>query len=552
MLNGKYLFIDIGSSETKIVEAVVKQHNIIILKTAEMRDMHNNIDKNGLIHNVELYCLSLKNTIQNAGMKATSAIICSSIFGIQDKDITEQFNGSLKECNLQFNKEYGRTADYSLICDWQHMGDQIEKKTITQRINMSSGSVALLSSFVETFQTVLGVEVLSIESSSTAMTNLNVLFPHSFDMPSLILVDMGMNSMHFKVFKNNVFVSAVDLSYTNGNIYTALAKKFNLVESKVTNLAYNIGMLRTEQNESTLTAGTVNASKYYSFLEEYFSNIIKDIVGQTTSLQNIKNLEDTQVVFMGGLLSLPGVADYVLNSFRDFPRRVLSVESEYTAKVVKIQNKLNTALPTKFNTCIGLMLRNFNEHAVNLVPKEFKLIDPTRWVQLLTKGTSMVLAGILSLLVVFNIIAVIGILTKIDVPDEITAEQSAVTDLNTRVAALKSYTKTLTSINNSLAPFTQFLSSCESSVLKIASVDTAGILAVTTDGETETANDVNNIFNGLVLRGYAATSNDVTTFYEKLKNYEYVSDLSMNGIKEIELSDNDIIYIFEMEVSIKQ
>ncbi len=552
MLNGKYLFIDIGSSETKIVEAIVKQHNIVILKTAEMRDMHSNIDDNGLIHNVELYCLSLKKTIQDAGIKATSAVICSSIFGIQNKDITEQFNGSLKECNLQFSREYGRTVDYSLICDWQHMGDQIEKKTITQRINMSSGNIALLSSFVETFQTVLGIEILSIESSATAITNLAMLFPHSFDMPSLILVDMGMNSMHFKVFKNNVFISAVDFTYSDGNIYTALAKEFNLVESKITNLAYNIGIFRTEQNEALLTAGTINPAKYYSFLDKYFSNVIKDIVGQTTYLQNVKSLNDTQVVFMGGLLSLPGIADYILNNFRKYPRRVLSIESEYNAKIVKIQNKLNTKLPTKFNTCLGLMLRNFNEHTVNLVPKELKLIDPTRWVQALTKSTSVILAGILSVLFVLNVIAITGILTNLDVPEKIVVEQSTVSELDTRVAALKSYTKTLTSINNSLAPFTEFLSSCESRSLKIASVDTAGILAVTTSEDTEAVNDVNNIFNGLILRGYATTSNDVTAFYEKLKNYEYVSDLSINGIKEIALSDNDIIYIFEMEVSIKQ
>lgn len=550
MLNGKYLFIDIGSSETKIVEAVVKQHNIIILKTAEMRDMHNSIDKNGLIHNIELYCLSLKKTIQDAGMRAASAVICSSIFGIQNKDITEQFKGSIKECNLQFNKEYGRTTDYSLICDWQHMGDQYDKKTITQRINMSSGNVALLSSFVETFQAVLGMEVLSIESSSTAMTNLNVLFPHSFDMPSLILVDMGMNSIHFKVFKNNVFIAAVDLKYADGNIYTALANKFKLVESKVTNLAYNIGILQTEQNKSALTTGAINPTKYYTFLSEYFNTSLADVTEQIAYLQNVKGLEDTQVVFMGGLLSLPGIGEYILTNFKDYPRRVLSIEAEYNTKIVKIQNKLNTAMPAKFNTCLGLMLRNFNEHAINLVPKEFKLVDPTRWVLAITKGVSLVLTGVLSLLLIFNIFAVVGVSTKYDVPDEIAVEEIRVASLYARNKAMTSYIISLTGIDNSLAPFIDFLSGCESDALKLASVDTAGVLAVMTDEDIEIPEGVNNIFNELILRGYAKTSADVTAFYEKLKNYEHVSDLSINGIKEVTLSDDDIIYIFEMEVSI--
>lgn len=554
MLNGKYLFIDIGSSETKIVEAEVKSKGITLLKTAEMRDMTLNIDSEGIIHSIELYCLSLKKTIQDAGIRTHTAIVCSSIFGIQNKDITTQFNGSLKECAAMFDKHYGRTTNYSVINDWQHLGNQYQEKTITQKIQMSSANITLLTSFVETMKSVAAIDVISMESSATALTNLSVLFPHSFDMPALAIVDLGTKAMHFKVFNANAFIASVDLKYNDGNLYTALAEKFNVVPAKMTNLAYNIGFINDDKNQTALTAGTIKSSEYFSYIKAYLDSIIHDVHEQLVYFQNTKKLGDIQVVFTGGLLSLPGVAEYIETNFNEHPRRVLSFDNVFVSKNIKITSKLNRAMPSKYNTCVGMMLRNFNSHPANLLPKELRLIDSAKFSSQITHCVGLALSVFTVISVICGLNPLIGWLNLKDVPEQVANAETLVAEYQDRTAALSSYIKNLQSIDNSLAPLIEFFETQESRDLKIASIDTASILNVDVDNiqdtSVQTSEDVNNIFNGLIIRGYATSSDKITDLYSNLKDYEYISEISMNGIKEVTLSEADIVYIFEMEVSL--
>lgn len=550
MLNGKYVFIDIGSSETKIVEADVKTKGITILKTAEMRDTKAHIDSNGIIHNIELYCLSLKKTLKEAGIKSTNAVVCSSIFGIKTQDITEIFNSSVKDCTANFDKKYGRTTNYSVVNDWQHLGNHLQEKTITQKLLMSSGSISLLTSFVETMKTVVDLTVVNIESNATALCNLEALFPHSFDMPSLAVVDLGTNCIHFKVFKENAFVASVDLKYSNGNVYNALSENFNVVLSKMTNIAYNVGLEDNERTESSLAAATAAPSKYFMFMKEYVNNMLNDINEQIIYLQNAKKLDDVQVVFTGGLLALPGLADYVVDNFKEHPRRTLIIDTLFSSKKIKIINKLNRKLSPKFDTCVGLMLKNQNVHSTNLLPTEFTLVDSAKVVTKIFNVVTGVAAAAAVIVAACYFKSFIGWATLNSVPETLKVEEESIVELREKEARLSAYAKNLTSINNSLAPLTEFIGSCESKNLKIASIDTASILNVVVVEDEQSSDAVNNIFNGLIVRGYATSSNEITKFYTALKDYEYVSSVGMHGIKEVELSSTDTIYIFEMEVSV--
>lgn len=550
MLNGKYIFIDIGSSETKIVEAVVKPKGITLLKTAEMRDMSAFIDDTGLIHDIEFFCLSLGLTLKKAGIKTTDAVVCSSIFGIKVQDITEAFNSSVKDCTANFDKKFGRTTNYSVVSDWQHLGDQFQEKNIIQKLTMASGGVTLLTSFVETMKSVAGINVVSIEPSAVTLCNLNTLFPHNFDMPSLAVVDLGSENIHFKIFKENAFVAAVDLKYSKGNVYEALAEKFNTALPKMTNIAYNIGINDTEQNAASLSAATISRTQYFSFMREYINGVLEDINEQINYLKNAKKLDDVQVVFTGGLMALPGLAEYVEENFKDHPRRVLIIDTLFKAKKFKIVNKTNHKLLPKFNTCLGMTLRNYNVHSVNLLPTEFTLVDSAKVVSKIIRTAQITLAAIIVLIAVCSIGNITGCVNLASVNEKLKVAEVEVNALKDNDATMGAYIKNLTSIDNSLAPLTRFLSSCESKDLKIASVDTASILSVVIVDEEQNSDAVNNIFNGLIVRGYATSSNEITKFYESLKNYKYISSVGMNGIKEVSLSDTDTIYIFEMEVSV--
>ena len=89
MQTGKYVFLDIGKGETKIAEAIIKSHSVTILKTAEMRDMSLFVSDTGIIKHIDGFCASLKKTLEDAEIKTTNVIICSSILKIDTRDISE-------------------------------------------------------------------------------------------------------------------------------------------------------------------------------------------------------------------------------------------------------------------------------------------------------------------------------------------------------------------------------------------------------------------------------------------------------------------------------
>ena len=121
---------------------------------------------------------------------------------------------------------------------------------------------------------------------------------------------------------------------------------------------------------------------------------------------------------------------------------------------------------------------------------------------------------------------------------------------------LTDYVDNLKNINSTLTPFINFLQTCESETLKIATVDTANILDVTvTQNNSETTESaVVNPLEHIIIRGYAKTSNDITDFYSKLSNNDSIISVNMNGIREINMNTGsgapDFISIFEMEVQV--
>ena len=62
MKAGKYVFIDIGCAETKIIEANVQQRCITLLKSAEMRDMSQFVSDTHTIVCILLYAFNSSDT----------------------------------------------------------------------------------------------------------------------------------------------------------------------------------------------------------------------------------------------------------------------------------------------------------------------------------------------------------------------------------------------------------------------------------------------------------------------------------------------------------
>ena len=143
----KYLFLDIGSAETKILEAEIINGKIVLLKTAVMQDMSLYQSDSHVIRGVEGFCLSLKKALQDADIRTRKAIVCSSILGLQTKDISEEFK-NCKDCSNRFSRTYGKAVDPTSTCDWQFMGEYITDRNISHKLVMTTGYINIVENFL--------------------------------------------------------------------------------------------------------------------------------------------------------------------------------------------------------------------------------------------------------------------------------------------------------------------------------------------------------------------------------------------------------------------
>lgn len=560
MQAGKYLFLDIGSAETKIVEANVKAHNITILKSAEMRDMSLSVSESGVIRAVEGFCMSLKKTLADAGITTTNAIVCSSILDITNREITSEFHND-KECSTKFEEAYGRSTDFSKINDWQSMGEIVYEKSIDNRLYMSTGRLIILKSFIEAMRTIVGINVIELESSFTAQVNIQSLFAATFDLPSIALFDLGNKKVHSQYFKHGTFIANQDFSSDILDIGNILSKKFDVPYPKMMNLLYNIGVVDDSAMRSKLATAGIEPDSYYTAVNELLATLITDFQKQIASVATTKKLENIQLILTGGISAMPGLVDALKKAYTFTPCSILTIDSTYVTKHMKIVNKLNRQLSAKYANCIGMMLKvGIAAHTVNLVPKELMVIDAGRVANVSMLAINVIAISVATFLAALTAFPVYQWINDKDIPGQYDDALLANASANASVKQLSEYISNIDSINNSLTPFMHFLNGCQNNDLTIATVDTANILdatvTITTDKEkdlTEPEEKSESLINPLehvIIRGYATNSNSITKFYSELAGNSSVSSVNMNGIREIELSADEIIYIYEVEVGV--
>lgn len=561
MQKGRYIFLDIGKGETKIIEAVARQHSVTILRTAEMRDMSLFVSDKGTIRQIEGFCTSLKRTLDEAEIKSTNVILCSSIFDFKHKDLTEEFK-TIKTCGANFDKTYGRATDFSVINDWQYFGDQVFAKEIKQVMYMTTGQINLLKSFVTAMRNVAGLTVLSIESSMTAASNLQYLYNASYDLPSVALVDLGKDTTHIQFYKNGTLVNFIDMESSLYELPAELASKFDLPMPKLMNLLYNIGLNDTEKNRAALATATIDPEEFFSRIQEHCKQFCLDLQRTITSTAASKRLENVQVVFTGGYVTMPGFSELLQRLYTLTPCTVLEVDNIFATKTFKIVNKSNRLLSAKYTTCLGLTLKNFNsQHTINLLPKELMVVDSGKVISnvLTVLCAATILAG--ASVVGFKVPDIIDLYKLSTDNNNLSSVDSDFIRTQAECSKLSNYIDNIKNINSTLTPFVNFLTTCESDNLKIATVDTANILGIqiakTDDSGTEDGIDAKSTSNPLehiIVRGYAKTSDDITAFYTKLSNNDSVLSVNMNGIREVNLSTDtehpDFISLFEMEVQV--
>ena len=547
----KYLFLDIGSAETKILEAEIINGKIVLLKTAVMQDMSLYQSDSHVIQGVEGFCLSLKKTLKDADIKTRKAIVCSSILGLQTKDISEEFK-NYKDCSNRFSRTYGRAVDPTSACDWQFMGEYITDRNISHKLVMTTGYINIVENFLLAMHKIAGITVVNLESSFTAQANLQAMYSASFDLPSIAIISAGSQSIQCQYFKGGAFVLQTSFKSNIMNLSDIIAKQFNIPQPKAWYLLHKGGM-REKECDKLLPAEGIDTEAFISVVQAQVNTLLQEIQQNILSATTSKHLENVRAIFTGGIFNIPGVAEYISKHYNFTPHDFLNVTTTFESRDFTIVNKLGRTLSPKFANCLGLTLKIFNNiHTINIVPKELVLVDFGKAASGFTFG--YIFIAVFAAMAIFA--AALGQLRFIidhnSALEELETVESAYEKTAAEVEELKGYLSNLTSINKSLTPFIQDLSSYETPNLRIASVDTKNILKVTvTSPNSEQVPEVEeNPLADLVVRGYAKTSADITAFYNKLHSNKSIGSLNMNGIREVSLNRRDTIYIFELELEV--
>lgn len=361
------LYIDIGAKETKILEARVQGTRCVVYKTAEMRDMSDFVTEYGSIKSIDGFCRSLRKTLDDANIKSKDAIVSSSIFGIQHKNITKEFN-NLNDCKARFSRKYGRASGTSVACDWQYYGELIRNTEVQQQERMAMCSATLVRDFVKNMKEVAGIRVLSVESPITANSNITSLYEYDYTMPSICIVDIGGTATRCQYFKNNVLMTTDYFNSSLSNLGESLAKRFDVSAPAMINAMYHIGMCTDgTRARSELAALGIKMTDYLAAVNEYISSFVAELTDRVTHTRKKYDMENIQVVISGGILSMQGMSDSISRYYKCSPCSFLTIDTVLTSSKAKVTNATDHLLSAKFGTCVGTMLRASNIHPINLV-----------------------------------------------------------------------------------------------------------------------------------------------------------------------------------------
>lgn len=577
-LSGKYLVLDIGKIETKILEATISSSSIKIHNAVDMKDMTPFVPADlRMLGNIKGFCESLRTTLDSYNIKTNRVLICSSVLGIRPtwEDKTSQQYKDTKELDKYYQEQIGRAASNLSISDYKIYGTLPSETELRYRIMKQKANLNLLNDLVRNLHEV-GLTVVGLESTASASLNLQVMFAHSYDMPALVLIDFG-SVCSITIFKEGARTTGNNWSPPLCDLVTTLARELDIPPIRVKRYLYKIGYIRNSGSEQELYNENVDADQYFGTIQTAIERTYETMRKAILDIVKTQNLGNYRIVMSGGIMDIPGVYATIESLWHDIPLTSMYIESVMQTKTFAIYNKMNAYCANKYANCIGVLLGNCMSKRINLVPQEAISINANNAVVMSFKVlTGIVYAGCAAL-TVMCLVGLFNIWGYRNVKEYLTQTQSQLSSVQSLDNKYKTYIQILEQVDGILFPLTDFITQYSDSNLKIASVDTPDMFktssieentssatsestdvedSTTTDSESDTSSETTDttlttetevfINQDIVIRGYATDSKSITDFFNKLQSQEWVPDLRMEGVKQISINSEESFYIFEI------
>lgn len=568
-ITGRVLLMDIGTTETKIVEANIGNAEVKILKLIEMRDMTPFLNSNGVLANFEGFFESLQQTLQEHKVKTKRLVVTgtciSTVSRVIAKEVTEGTGAKgLKALDEEFRDPARNTlVNNSTFADYQLYGIAVTETS--KHFQQATGRID--RSFVQNFMEVCkdkGFNLLSIDTNMTAMANLSCMYTATFDVPSLIICDVG-TTANYITFKDSALSVYAETSIALSGLVSALSDRLGISEIQARKLLYTVGCLQGESQRTELTNNNIPPSQYFEVIDDTLQESIKQLETLVASQKTGRNIGNVQLVLCGGIFAILGLYERLETIWTDTPVSNISLENVWTSKAMRFTHRLSNDVSSKFAMCIGLALKNQSKKAINLLPSEYKTVDTSTTVVGFTK--LMASCAVLLMAAVVGIGAFVGINIYLnqDAPTKLSEQQRLLSAAESKNKKYQNYMDAMQNADSTVEPLMRLLANYPAHTLQIASIDsenfirTGEIQPVDSEGEVQAVDsevvaeevsesEMNDVKQNLIIRGYSLEEKAVTDLYNVIISQEYVQDATITGVNLVSLPSRELMYIFEIRV----
>ena len=549
-MNDKKVILDIGIEETKIMEVYITGKRFNVSKTAKITDMMPFISGRQL-KNIKDFIGLIIATFRKNGIKSKNVVITSTLMSIAtgiSKQAVEPIGVLKSTMESVFDTERIITRTY----DWQYYGvvKDIEEKSICVTSNVAYAVITALATEFKMY----GYKLISVEDNTCNTFNLCKIFDSNYDCDCRYFINLGRTS---KIYcsQNDIPKATKELETSFSSLIQDIATENNISIKDAKDLLHKSGFLQDDTSLRSLAKYDIIPLKYFAMLQFYISKLSKEILRFVEGQQSLNKSRGEQLILMGGFAEIPGLLEELKKNLQ-FAIIVFNIPNIIKKDEFEIINHTDSPLTAKFYNCIGTCLKNCYPKTVNLMPKETMALNTETTIM-----NSLKYAWIVPVIVIIAAAVFLGINFKTYHEDTaVIANQANIqAELTSLQGSIKQNTNiqtALDSIDKSMKPLIDYINGAMSPNLMIASVDTKNMLSpnklTDSNGNTVSSSAISGTAtpnaNNLIIRGYANSQTDFTSFYDGLSKLTFVKSINMNGIQEVQLPSGEKILMFEIEV----
>lgn len=559
-MSGRNVIVDIGSEETKLLDVSIEHGAIKIFHAERMTDMSPFVDDGKLVNLTE-FVASLKETMQNNGIKCKRLVITSTILGI-NSELCEKANDSQKVLDASFKQDLAAVNPELELIDYQTYNKYVTENKNSVYSIVAKCSVYVCKSLLGALENA-GFTIINVIDHVTPVLNLMKVYHSSYDVQARLFLNIGHTTQLYVVIKDTpVEIKTFPMSFYT--LVDSILQQAEIPVLKVKSILNRVGAVRDEQRESELINAGIEPDIYYEIIDEFIEDFRKKLVSQINTWNKLQKYGISNIVVTGGYSDMIGLLEK-LQSGMDYNFSPVTINFKFKSKSLNLVNKCNSDVGAAFAPSLGVALSNSYKNSISLRPKRSMIkmsVGVVKKILVVCMFAGLGVAGYGG----YNVYNSWLELQRLEaIESETLRMRPTLSRLEQEVDNKTVYLTALQNVDTLLQPLLQYIHSKETETFTVASVDTRDMLvstSITQDssiffledsgddmlmGEDEENSEV-QVKSAIVIRGYALTTDEISSFYAGLESLAFTDSLSLKGIESVTLPSEESMYIFEIEI----